>query len=752
MSIRNVQNDSAAQVNDLMKQLDTFQGKSEQKSVKSDSSPIVSMPDPGQAQRLAGQFARSRVSLGSSIRQQQLAGLLSTSAKNSPETLNRSIAQISNAAKQTDGIRQARTENSLATAQQIVNNGTREERDMVGRPINQTSDAVASNPTLDTLNKILDTFTQIIDLMKSMIQALRQGQQTSEPAPAPTPQPDQGRTEPTPVPSQPTPTTPTPAPGGNTSPNNEIATARERLTQIGFAGSTMRQITDSAAVKMAKLNDNLLGELARGGADNERAFARKIDGLPQDAFAKLAALPEADQTRIAKLSSQQILTELSKATPAPVPTPTPTPTPTPAPGADIAAARERLTQIGFAGSTMRQITDSSAVRMAGLNDNLLRELAAGNADNERAFARKMDALPQDTFDKLKALEPGEQSRIAKLAGDQIIEEIKKKTPAPTPTPTPTPTPGGDVAAARERLTQIGFAGSTMRQITDSAAVKMAKLNDGLLGELAAGNADNERAFARKIDGLPQDAFDKLAGLGAADQTRIAKLSSQQILEELKKLNGPTPTPTPVPTPGPTPTPTPNPGKAAAFSNAVDVILGRKPATEAEKAAATEVLKQDLVTKELNNTRSRRTDPTLLNDKFPKDKELVVGANGDKKVFWNAYDNLHFLARHTSEHFDTADIKAKNGFWPAGTSIQDINRYLETIATTYGKQIELPRAGSTGPGFKYFEFELPENKDIRVSVGIQSDGRITSFFALSGPGVTNFSGDEARKLLGAIGKA
>ncbi|KAF0239571.1 MAG: hypothetical protein FD167_4382, partial [bacterium] len=170
MSIKNVFNNT--QVNDLMKQLETFQPKGDTQNVKLDSNPSVPMSDPNAATRLAGQFTRSRSSLGSSFRQKELASLLK-STQNSPDQLNRSISQIANAAKQTDAVRQARTEKSLSTAKQIVDNGTSEERNMVSRPLNQTSNAVAANPTSDVLNQILDTFTQIIDLTKTMIGMLK---------------------------------------------------------------------------------------------------------------------------------------------------------------------------------------------------------------------------------------------------------------------------------------------------------------------------------------------------------------------------------------------------------------------------------------------------------------------------------------------------------------------------------------------------------------------------------------------------
>ena len=106
---------------------------------------------------------------------------------------------------------------------------------------------------------------------------------------------------------------------------------------------------------------------------------------------------------------------------------------------------------------------------------------------------------------------------------------------PAPPVPPAPQPAPDPTAARARLTAVGFAKSTVRQITDAAALRLAVLDESVLKDVAKQNAANERAFARKIEGLPQDAFDKLGKLPASEQLRISKLTSQQMIEELAKV-------------------------------------------------------------------------------------------------------------------------------------------------------------------------------------------------------------------------
>jgi hypothetical protein len=195
----------------------------------------------------------------------------------------------------------------------------------------------------------------------------------------------------------------------------------------------------------------------------------------------------------------------------------------------------------------------------------------------------------------------------------------------------------------------------------------------------------------------------------------------------------------------------DPGRARAVYEAVEIVLGHKQADKAKRREALETLKENLSVKELRNNRNRRKDKSLFNEIYPKDTEIHLGSDGDQKAFWNEYDRSHFAARHLIEYFDTSDIKGINGWWPAGTTREQLDEYLKITLQTHGSEIRLPREGKTGPGFKYFEFDLPNKSGIRVQVGIQSDGRVTSFFALSGPDVITISSSEVEQLLDAIAK-
>ncbi|MCS6884288.1 MAG: hypothetical protein RMM17_08555 [Acidobacteriota bacterium] len=181
-----------------------------------------------------------------------------------------------------------------------------------------------------------------------------------------------------------------------------------------------------------------------------------------------------------------------------------------------------------------------------------------------------------------------------------------------------------------------------------------------------------------------------------------------------------------------------------FERAIDVVLRNGSSTEYQRAVT--LLKGYFCTKEIREARKLR-DATLLSERYPKDSTLNV-ING--QVYWTAYDRIHFAARHLVEYFDSSTIKSRNSFWPLGTTQEDLDLYLEAIFKEYGKSIELPERGKSGPGFKYYDFMLP-GKDIKVRVGIESSGRVSSFFPLSGPGVKTLSGDELEDILEAIGK-
>lgn len=188
--------------------------------------------------------------------------------------------------------------------------------------------------------------------------------------------------------------------------------------------------------------------------------------------------------------------------------------------------------------------------------------------------------------------------------------------------------------------------------------------------------------------------------------------------------------------------------AAQVSQAIDIVLGRKSSNPTAERNAVNLLKDTLAVKELRDNRDQRKDKSLLNDRYPKDTQILVGRNKDV-AYWTAYDRSHFAARHLIETFDTSNIKAKNSWWPAGTTLTDIDRYLQLTLEKYNSRVFLPNAQGNGTGFKYFDLDLPDNSGISVQVGIQSDGRVTSFFPTRGPNVISVTDNEVRKLLNVV---
>lgn len=234
----------------------------------------------------------------------------------------------------------------------------------------------------------------------------------------------------------------------------------------------------------------------------------------------------------------------------------------------------------------------------------------------------------------------------------------------------------------------------------------------------------------------------------------AKPTPNLSTEPVKTTPNPSPTATNIKqntkaTPSPSPTPKLETDQSATVFRAVDIVLGRKTANTDEKNNALKTVKNVLAVKGLKNARSKRNDPNLLKDRYPKAKELKVAKN--QVVFWNAYDRMHFAARHLIDYFDITDIKGKNSWWPAGTTQEQIDRYLQITIEANSAKIDLPSPATTGKDFKYFEFDLPDKSKLRVSIGIQSDGRVTSFFPKTGQNVISLSETDVEKLLTAVGK-
>ncbi|MBL8150093.1 MAG: hypothetical protein JNN15_09215 [Blastocatellia bacterium] len=585
MTIKNVQYDSG-RVEELVRQLETFQKKEVKPESSSQASQLQQVADPGREERLSSQFLRSRMSVGSSFRQKELSSLLANSLRDSsPDVLRGYLQNIARASQGIDPARQSQTASSLQKVAQVIDKGTPGQRTIVANPLSQTDKALqAAESTQEEIEPILDTFNNIVGLLEPAI-----------------------------VIDQPV--------------QRLVATATQPITS-------------------------------------------------------------------------------------PV------------------EARQKLSAAGLSKGSIDWMFDKTALRMANLSTDLLKEKVAPlSSSQEIEVAKKISKLSDTQADTFAKATPAQQKELIDFPAETLANKLDQLATTPSD---PTPAPITDPTAARAKLTEIGFAGSTVRQIPDTAAVRLVALDADLLKEISLQNATSERAFARKIDGLPQEAFDKLKGLPKAEQTRIAKLTSQQMIEELSKI---TPPPPPPPPPA---------AKAEAVFNAVEIVLGRKPGSSAEKAAAAQVIKENLSVREIRDARSKRKDPELLADIYPKNGELKV--SGNKKVFWNGYDRIHFAARHLIETFDTADIKSKNGWWPVGTTSEQLDGYLKTIIETYGSQIQLPNAGSTGPGFKYYDFDVPNSNGIKARVGIQSDGRITSFFATSGPNVISVSDSEVQTLL------
>jgi hypothetical protein len=118
-----------------------------------------------------------------------------------------------------------------------------------------------------------------------------------------------------------------------------------------------------------------------------------------------------------------------------------------------------------------------------------------------------------------------------------------------------------------------------------------------------------------------------------------------------------------------------------------------------------------------------------------------------KLHWTAYDRSHFAARHLLECADTAQIRNHNSYWPAGTTLADIEEILRTIIARHGDKIKLPAAQHCGNGFALYEFMLANG--INLQLGITSAGRITLAQPLSGPNVIIINDEEARRLFAVL---
>lgn len=193
---------------------------------------------------------------------------------------------------------------------------------------------------------------------------------------------------------------------------------------------------------------------------------------------------------------------------------------------DPAAARQRLIDLGFSQTTVRKLSDTSAVRLAALDDATLIEVGKKNMTIEQAFSAKLDTLPQELFDKLTTLSGAEQARITSLSAEQMAAELRQIDAPPSP-----PT-GTDATQARARLINLGFAKTTVKKLSDASALRLSALDDGLLTDIAKRNMSYEQEFAAKIDSLPEHIFEKLKALPANEQKTLALKSKEEIVAQL----------------------------------------------------------------------------------------------------------------------------------------------------------------------------------------------------------------------------
>ncbi|MCS6884267.1 MAG: hypothetical protein RMM17_08450 [Acidobacteriota bacterium] len=114
-----------------------------------------------------------------------------------------------------------------------------------------------------------------------------------------------------------------------------------------------------------------------------------------------------------------------------------------------------------------------------------------------------------------------------------------------------------------------------------------------------------------------------------------------------------------------------------------------------------------------------------------------------RYYWTGYDRLHFAARTLLENMDTAALRERNTFWPAGTTLDWIEQRLAALLDELKDQIVLPPKGSCGVGFITYDVCLPEGFLVRI--GIDSNGRISLFQPLSGKNILRMSWQDIQKL-------
>jgi hypothetical protein len=106
------------------------------------------------------------------------------------------------------------------------------------------------------------------------------------------------------------------------------------------------------------------------------------------------------------------------------------------------------------------------------------------------------------------------------------------------------------------------------------------------------------------------------------------------------------------------------------------------------------------------------------------------------------DMTHFLERHSIDHFDFAQVRAQNTFWPRGTTPARIQEALvETLEL-------IRRNGDRFPPNEPRIYRLHDGTAVQVT---RDAGEIVQFFPLDGPGVTAFTREEMNAIGRVIGR-
>jgi len=311
--------------------------------------------------------------------------------------------------------------------------------------------------------------------------------------------------------------------------------SRESLT--GFMKNISKAAEQTSAMRQVQTEQSLgtVKNVVDFGKDSDRLQAGKVLEKTDSALQQTAVLENINKVLdtfngLVKQMADMLKAGAQTTQPEKLTTPTQT-TKTATPTFAAVEARSRLLEMGFSQTTTKKLSDDSATRLAGLDSGVLQSVAKKNLTIEQEFAAKINSLPQDSYDKLKGLPGTDQARISSLSLEQMVTELKSGAPTPTPVPTPTPT---DSAAARTRLQELGFSQTTIKKLPDNTAIRLTKLDEGLVRETGKKNMTIEQEFAKKVGDLPAEAFDKLKALSGADQTRVTGLSYDLLLKELTK--------------------------------------------------------------------------------------------------------------------------------------------------------------------------------------------------------------------------